>query len=54
MTVVNAGDSDYQASAITSRRTRCVKVNTELKARSKKLIDYEPFSFYLSAWEEDK
>ena len=42
------------ASAITRRRPEILKVNADLKERKKKLIDFEPFSFYLSAWEEDR
>ena len=30
------------------------KVNAELKEKRKKPVDVEPFSFYLSAWEEDR
>ncbi len=30
------------------------KVNAELKERRKRTIELEPFSFYLSAWEEDQ
>ncbi len=42
------------ASAITWKSPRSLKANAELKERRKKLIDFEPFSFYLSAWEEDR
>ena len=31
-----------------------IKINNDLKERHKKPIDFEPFSFYLSAWEEDR
>src|SRR5471032_1676148 len=30
------------------------KTNADLKERKKKVIEHEPFSFYLSAWEEDR
>src|SRR4029077_5297870 len=30
------------------------KINADLKERRKRPIDFEPFSFYLSAWEEDR
>src|SRR5581483_1396291 len=30
------------------------KLNSELKDRRKKPVDVEPYSFYLSAWEEDR
>src|SRR5580700_6820228 len=31
-----------------------LKENEDLRERRKKLVEYEPFSFYLSAWEEDR
>ena len=31
-----------------------VKLNKKLKAEGKRGVDVEPFSFYLSAWEEDR
>ncbi len=40
--------------ATTSRRKKAVKLNASLKKAGKRQIDYIPFSFYLSAWEEDK
>ena len=54
ITVVNAGDSELQVSAITLEKSEILKINADLKERKKKLIDFEPFSFYLSAWEEDR
>ncbi len=30
------------------------KLNKQLKKDSKRAVDFEPFSFYLSAWEEDR
>ena len=53
VTVLNAGDSDYKVGEHLEK-DELLKVNAELKANKKKLIDHEPFSFYLSAWEEDK
>ncbi len=53
ITVVNAGDSDFKVGDHIEK-PEGLKVNNDLKARHKRLIDYEPFSFYLSAWEEDK
>jgi DNA-directed RNA polymerase subunit beta len=52
-TVVNAGDSDYKVGDHLEK-SEVLKANEDLKARRKKPIDFEPFSFYLSAWEEDK
>ena len=53
ITVVNAGDSDFKVGDHIEK-PEALKVNNDLKARHKRPIDYEPFSFYLSAWEEDK
>ncbi|HET9836745.1 MAG TPA: DNA-directed RNA polymerase subunit beta, partial [Candidatus Angelobacter sp.] len=53
VTVVNAGDSDYRVGDHIEQK-EAEKVNADLKERRKKLIDHEPFSFYLSAWEEDR
>ena len=53
LTVVNAGDSDYRVGDH-AEKAEILKVNADLKERKKKLIDFEPFSFYLSAWEEDR
>ncbi len=51
--MVNAGDSDYRVGDHLEK-AEVLKANADLKERKKKLIDYEPFSFYLSAWEEDR
>ncbi len=53
VSVVNAGDSEYRVGDH-AEKAEIVKVNADLKERKKKLIDFEPFSFYLSAWEEDR
>jgi len=53
ITVVNAGDSDFTVGDHIEK-PETLKVNNDLKTRHKRPIDYEPFSFYLSAWEEDK
>ena len=53
LTVVNAGDSDYRVGDH-AEKAEILKANADLKERRKKLIDFEPFSFYLSAWEEDR
>jgi DNA-directed RNA polymerase subunit beta len=53
ISVVNAGDSDHRVGDHLEK-AEAVKANNDLKERRKKLIDYEPFSFYLSAWEEDR
>jgi DNA-directed RNA polymerase subunit beta len=53
VSVVNAGDSDYKVGDHIEKH-EAEKVNAELKERKKKLAEVEPFSFYLSAWEEDR
>ena len=52
VTVVNAGDSDYRVGDH-MEKSEAIKANNDLRER-RKLIDFEPFSFYLSAWEEDR
>ena len=53
VTVVNAGDSEYRVGDHLEKH-EVIKTNNELRERKKKIIDFEPFSFYLSAWEEDR
>src|SRR5213596_1780140 len=53
VSVVNAGDSDYKAGDHIEK-SEAEKVNADLKDRRKKAADVEPYSFYLSAWEEDR
>ena len=53
VSVVNAGDSDYRVGDHLEK-AEVLKANADLKERRKKPIDFEPFSFYLSAWEEDR
>src|SRR6266478_1713124 len=51
--VVNAGDSTYKVGDY-AEKNEMEKVNADLKERRKKPVEIEPFSFYLSAWEEDR
>jgi len=51
--VVNAGDSSYKVGDYAEKH-EMEKVNADLKERRKKPVEVEPFSFYLSAWEEDR
>ena len=51
--VVNAGDSDYKVGDY-AEKSELEKANAELKERRKKPVEVEPYSFYLSAWEEDR
>ncbi len=53
LTVVNAGDSEFRVGDH-AEKSEILKINADLKDRKKKPIDFEPFSFYLSAWEEDR
>src|SRR4030088_1315241 len=53
VTVVNTGDSDYKVGDHLEK-SEIEKVNAELKEKRKKPDEVEPFSFYLSAWEEDR
>ena len=51
--VVNAGDSDYNVGDHVEK-SEVMKMNEDLKGRRKRPVEWEPFSFYLSAWEEDR
>jgi DNA-directed RNA polymerase subunit beta len=51
--VLEAGDSGYKVGDIVER-AELDKENEALKGRKKKLVEAEPYCFYLSAWEEDK
>ena len=51
--VVNAGDSTFKVGDY-AEKSEMEKVNSDLKDRKKKPVEVEPFSFYLSAWEEDR
>src|SRR6202521_2783323 len=48
--IVNAGDSEFKAGEIVEK-DRVEDLNEELKRRK---VTFEPYCFYLSAWEEDK
>ncbi|MFZ0563494.1 MAG: DNA-directed RNA polymerase subunit beta, partial [Terriglobales bacterium] len=51
--VVNAGDSSHKVGDYVEK-SEMDKTNADLKERRKKPVEVEPFSFYLSAWEEDR
>ena len=53
VSVVNAGDSDHKVGDHMEKH-EIEKMNAEIKDRRKKPAEIEPFSFYLSAWEEDR
>jgi DNA-directed RNA polymerase subunit beta len=48
--IINAGDSEFKAGEIVEK-DKVEELNEELKRRK---VVYEPYCFYLSAWEEDK
>ena len=51
--VSNAGESGMRQGD-TLEISESVKMNKTLKKDGKRTVDFEPFSFYLSAWEEDR
>ncbi len=51
--VVNAGESGMRVGD-TIEKAEAHKLNARLKKEGKRQIDVDPFSFYLSAWEEDR
>jgi len=53
VTVVNAGDSERKVGEHVEKHD-ADKANADLRERRRRQVDYEPYSFYLSAWEEDK
>jgi DNA-directed RNA polymerase subunit beta len=53
VTVISAGDSKFKVGEHVEREG-VEDENEQLKARKKKRAEFLPYSFYLSAWEEDK
>src|SRR5438128_3266380 len=53
VTIISSGDSKYKVSEHVEREG-VEQENEDLKSRKKKRADFLPYSFYLSAWEEDK
>src|SRR5499427_8354907 len=53
VTVSNAGESGLRQGD-TLEINEAQKLNKTLKKDGKRAIDFEPYSFYLSAWEEDR
>src|SRR5262244_3324201 len=53
VSVVNAGDSDFRVGDHVEKH-EIEKINADLKERRKRPVEFEPYSFYLSAWEEDR
>src|SRR6266567_4487000 len=53
VSIVNAGDTAFRLGDHVEKH-EIEKINADLKDRRKKAADVEPYSFYLSAWEEDR
>ncbi len=51
--VTNAGESGLRVGDHLEK-TEAIKLNDKLRKEKQRQIEYEPYSFYLSAWEEDK
>jgi DNA-directed RNA polymerase subunit beta len=51
--VTNGGDSEHKVGDILEEH-EAERLNADLKERRRRQMEVEPFSFYLSAWEEDK
>src|SRR6059058_5627065 len=53
VTVISAGDSKFKVGEHVEREA-VEEENESLKSKKKKRAEFVPYSFYLSAWEEDK
>src|SRR3989441_504176 len=53
VTATNGGDSPWKVGEHVEL-SEVEKANEELREKKRKVVEYEPFSFYLSAWEEDQ
>jgi len=53
VTITHSGDSDFKVGDHVEKH-EIEKINADLKERRKRPAEIEPFSFYLSAWEEDR
>jgi DNA-directed RNA polymerase subunit beta len=53
VTVTNGGESGLRVGEHLER-SEAIKLNAQLKKDKKRVMEYDPFSFYLSAWEEDR
>jgi DNA-directed RNA polymerase subunit beta len=51
--ITNAGESGMRVGDHLEK-SDALKLNDKLKKEKQRQIEYEPYSFYLSAWEEDK
>jgi DNA-directed RNA polymerase subunit beta len=53
VTVTHGGDSEWKVGEHLEL-SQVEKANEELREKKRKLVEYEPYSFYQSAWEEDQ
>jgi len=53
VTITDGGDSHWKVGEHVDRK-EVEKLNLELREKKRKLVEHEPYSFYLSAWEEDQ
>jgi DNA-directed RNA polymerase subunit beta len=51
--ITNAGESGMRVGDHLEK-SEAIKLNEQLRKDKKRLIEWEPYSFYLSAWEEDR
>ena len=51
--ITNAGESGMRVGDYLEK-AEAIKLNEKLRTEKKRTVEYEPFSFYLSAWEEDR
>jgi DNA-directed RNA polymerase subunit beta len=53
VTITHGGDGPWKVGEHVELK-EVEKMNDELREKKRKLVEYEPYSFYLSAWEEDQ
>ncbi|MBX6359067.1 DNA-directed RNA polymerase subunit beta [Pseudacidobacterium ailaaui] len=51
--ITNAGESGLRVGDHLEKQ-EAIRLNNQLKKDKKRTLEFEPFSFYLSAWEEDR
>jgi DNA-directed RNA polymerase subunit beta len=53
VTITHGGDGPWKVGEHVELN-EAIKVNEELREKKRKVVEWEPYSFYLSAWEEDQ
>jgi DNA-directed RNA polymerase subunit beta len=53
VTITHGGDGPWKVGEH-AEQSEVHRVNEDLREKKRKLVEYEPYSFYLSAWEEDQ